>query len=111
MKKSLFGLAALPFLAGLALAGQPIQLGDAQLDKVTAGFQEINVLPTTAMAGYEVTAGDPRAPITLQTPGADPHTFCLGCPPFPLNMAGADYESPLPSFDRNAIPGVGLFRE
>lgn len=38
MKKLLFGLAALPFLAGVASAAQPVQLSDAQMDRVTAGF-------------------------------------------------------------------------
>lgn len=35
MKKLLFGLAALPFLAGVSLAAEP--LSDAQMDRVTAG--------------------------------------------------------------------------
>jgi hypothetical protein len=35
MKKTLIGLAILPFLAGTVLAGQP--LTDKQMDKVTAG--------------------------------------------------------------------------
>jgi len=35
MKKTLMGVAILPFLAGTALAGQP--LTDKQMDKVTAG--------------------------------------------------------------------------
>lgn len=38
MKKLLYGLAALPFLAGVALADQPVQLSDTQMDKITAGF-------------------------------------------------------------------------
>jgi len=38
MKTLLCGLAALPFLAGVALAGQPVQLSDNQMDKVSAGF-------------------------------------------------------------------------
>jgi len=37
MKKLALGLAVLPFLAGGALAGQP--LTDKQMDTVTAGFQ------------------------------------------------------------------------
>lgn len=37
MNKFASGLAVLPFLAGGALAGQP--LTDNQMDKVTAGFQ------------------------------------------------------------------------
>jgi hypothetical protein len=35
MNKLLFGLAALPFLAGVALAAEP--LSDLQMDRVTAG--------------------------------------------------------------------------
>jgi len=38
MKKLLFGLAALPFVAAVALADQPVQLSDNQMDKLTAGF-------------------------------------------------------------------------
>ena len=38
MKKLLYGLAALPFLADVALADQPVQLSDNQMDKITAGF-------------------------------------------------------------------------
>jgi hypothetical protein len=38
MKRFLFGLAALPFLAGVSLAGQPVPLSDTQMDRVTAGF-------------------------------------------------------------------------
>lgn len=37
MNKFTLGLAVLPFLAGPALAGQP--LTDKQMDNVTAGFQ------------------------------------------------------------------------
>lgn len=38
MKRLLFGLVALPFLAGVSLAAQPVPLSDTQMDKVTAGF-------------------------------------------------------------------------
>jgi hypothetical protein len=38
MKKWLFGVAVLPLLTGLALAKDPVQLTDGQMDKVTAGF-------------------------------------------------------------------------
>jgi hypothetical protein len=37
MKRLLVGIAALPFLAGVASAAQPMPLSDAQMDKVTAG--------------------------------------------------------------------------
>jgi len=38
MRKLLLGLAVLPFLAGVSLAGQPQALTDQQMDKVAAGF-------------------------------------------------------------------------
>jgi hypothetical protein len=38
MKRFLYGLAALPFLAGVSLAAQPVPLSDKQMDTVTAGF-------------------------------------------------------------------------
>jgi len=38
MNKLLCGLTVLPFLAGVALADQPLQLSDKQMDNVTAGF-------------------------------------------------------------------------
>jgi len=37
MKKLLVGLAAVPFLAGIAIAGQPMPLSEVQMEKVTAG--------------------------------------------------------------------------
>ena len=44
MKKLLCALAALPFLAGIALADQPVQLNDKQMDKVTAGFTDFETI-------------------------------------------------------------------
>ena len=38
MKRLLYAVAALPFLAGVALAGEPMALSDGQMDAVTAGF-------------------------------------------------------------------------
>jgi hypothetical protein len=39
MKKALFGLLALPLLTGAAMAAQqPVQLTNAQMDHVTAGW-------------------------------------------------------------------------
>jgi hypothetical protein len=38
MKRLFFGLAVLPFLAGVSLAAQPVPLSDTQMDAVTAGF-------------------------------------------------------------------------
>jgi hypothetical protein len=45
MKKLLLGLAALPFIASVAMAGQPTRLSDNQMDKVTAGNLVIVLTP------------------------------------------------------------------
>lgn len=47
MKKTFMGMAILPFLASIALAGQP--LTDKQMDKVTAGhdFQALELTNST----------------------------------------------------------------
>jgi ribulose-5-phosphate 4-epimerase/fuculose-1-phosphate aldolase len=42
MKKVLMGLAVLPFLTGVAAAGQP--LTNQQMDQVTAGFVSIVIV-------------------------------------------------------------------
>ena len=47
MSKLLFGLAALPFLAGVASAGQP--LTDTQMDVVTAGFSATSLAMATSL--------------------------------------------------------------
>jgi hypothetical protein len=49
MKKVLMGLAALPFLAGVAAAGQP--LTDQQLDRVTAGFTATSIADAEGVVG------------------------------------------------------------
>ena len=62
MKKLLVGLAALPFLAGVAMAGQPVPLSDAQMDKVTAGLE---VFFTFSGNGFTaVLANDMAVPTT-----------------------------------------------
>jgi len=49
MKKVLMGLAALPFLVGVAGAGQP--LTDQQLDRVTAGFTSTSIADAQGLVG------------------------------------------------------------
>lgn len=49
MKKVLMGLAALPLLAGVASAGQP--LTDQQLDRVTAGFTSFATADAEGLVG------------------------------------------------------------
>jgi hypothetical protein len=47
MKKMLLGLAALPFMAGAAMAGHP--LTPAQMDGVTAGFTSIAIADASGL--------------------------------------------------------------
>jgi hypothetical protein len=49
MKKVLMGLAVLPFLAGVAAAGQP--LTDQQMDRVTAGFTATSIADAEGLVG------------------------------------------------------------
>jgi hypothetical protein len=59
MKKLLCGLAALPLLAGVALA-QPLQLTNNQMDKVTAGFAYAELdLGNTSQVTLSVYQGTP----------------------------------------------------
>jgi hypothetical protein len=50
MRALLRSVAALPFFTGIALAQQPVQLTNSQMDKVTAGFLEIDLSNTSATA-------------------------------------------------------------
>jgi hypothetical protein len=49
MKKVLMGLAALPFLAGVAVAGEPLTA--KQMDRVTAGFSAISIADAEGLVG------------------------------------------------------------
>jgi hypothetical protein len=49
MKKVLMGMAALPFLAGAAAAGQP--LTNQQMDRVTAGFSSVAIADAEGLVG------------------------------------------------------------
>jgi hypothetical protein len=57
MKRLLYGLAALPLLAGVALAQEPVQLSNQQMDQVTAGWDLLEIdqsnTSLTAVAVYQ----------------------------------------------------------
>ncbi len=61
MKRLLAGVVALPFLAGVALAGKPVPLNDTQMDKVTAGFDfkelDVSNVSATLVLVYEPSYG------------------------------------------------------
>ena len=71
MNKLLLGLAVLPFMAGVTMAGQPTVLGDSQMDKVTAGGTTVIFSP-----GGVAPVGEPIGPyswitISPSLPGSD----------------------------------------
>jgi len=76
MNKTLMGLVVLPFLAGTALAGEP--LTDKQMDKVTAGhtFQALELTNSTFVS---IAIDTP-----LLAPPAVPPTLLVGNVVLPL---------------------------
>jgi len=51
MKTLFMALAALPLLAGAAVAGQHQPLNDRQMDKVTAGFTALSIADAEGLVG------------------------------------------------------------
>jgi hypothetical protein len=74
MKSFLYGLAVLPFLAGVALAGEPMQLSDKQMDRVTAGF-DISELDVSNTSWVYVSVDQFPNPVT----GVSSHDCPNGC--------------------------------
>ncbi|HUK07919.1 MAG TPA: hypothetical protein VLX09_08640 [Stellaceae bacterium] len=114
MKKFILGLAVLPFLAGMSLAGQPQPLTDQQMDKVAAGFDfvetDINNVGALSVQidepsnppSVSVTTGEP--PVTTIVPvcgnGASSNCF--------INISGTHYPSGVQSFQLYAAFGPGF---
>ena len=67
MKRFLYGLAVLPFLAGVSLAAQPVALSDSQMDRVTAGFDFAEAHITNV--GTVSVGVDEPAPVASATTG------------------------------------------
>lgn len=72
IKTIVCGVASLSLFAGAAMAQQPVQLTSEQMDKVTAGFLEIDVSNTSATA----VSLFQRAYLTEPTPN---FINCPGC--------------------------------
>jgi len=96
MRKLLLGLAVLPFLAGVSLAGQPQALTDQQLDKVSAGFDfaemDVNNVGATATL------------VNIPDVSSD---VCSGSSCF-LAVNGTHYPSGVVSFQLYAAFGPGF---
>jgi hypothetical protein len=74
MKKLFIGLAAVPFLAGVAMAGQPTPLSDSAMDQVTAGAEnapiEIKAESIVSLSADEILDVH-TALISISIPGED----------------------------------------
>ena len=65
MKKLILGLAAVPLLAGTALAAQP--LSDQQMDAVTAGFSAFSTADAQALGKIVATLSATVASVNVVT--------------------------------------------
>ncbi len=55
MKKLLLGVAILPFLAGITMAQEPTKLTGVQMDKVTAGWDLLEIVASnTSLTGVSI---------------------------------------------------------
>ena len=66
MKKVLMGLATLPFLAGVAMAGEV--LTSQQMDRVTAGFTAISIADAEGLVGGNSTVLTTTATVSQVVP-------------------------------------------
>ena len=101
MRKLLLGLAVLPFLAGVSLAGQPQPLTDQQMDKVAAGFDfaELDV----NNVGQTLVEVNHAAVFGVSSSGA-----AIGCgSDCFLSITGTTYPSGVQSFQLYAAFGPG----
>ena len=60
MKKLFIGLAAVPFLAGVAMAGQPTPLSNSAMDQVTAGAENAPIEIKAEIDSKPFRRRDPR---------------------------------------------------
>jgi hypothetical protein len=88
MKKLLLGLATLPFIAGVAMAGQPALLSDGQMDKVTAGFQGTVTIAIPADALADIKA-DSVADISIGGEIVSFPAYPTSIPPTTVTVTGS----------------------
>jgi len=113
MKKVLMGVAALPFLAGVATAGQP--LTDQQLDRVTAGFNATSIGDAQGLVGESGLLFTSTATLAEVAPFAT-RTVTVATPVGPVtgeisstlfkSVAAAQSTSLTSSITPGAIPGL-----
>jgi len=69
MKKLLLGLAALPFVAGVAMAGEPAPLSDSQMDQVTAGDVVVFTFAAGGSGNFSINGTSFEGPSFAIAPG------------------------------------------
>ncbi|HUK07869.1 MAG TPA: hypothetical protein VLX09_08390 [Stellaceae bacterium] len=100
MKNLLLGLAVLPFLASVSMAGHPQALTDPQMDKVAAGF-DFDEYDTSNGGQVRVLVNEPNLfPAGGGCP-INPSTSCF------LSISGTKYPSGVQSFQLYAVFGPG----
>jgi len=97
MKKLLIGLAALPFLAGVASADEPTLLNNAQMDRVTAGTNIQEIQPESTSLNLQGLQSQTSI-INLQGLQSQSTSF---------NLQGL--QSPLTSFNFQGLQSVSSF--
>jgi hypothetical protein len=82
MRQLFLGLASLPFIASVAMAGQQVALSDTQMDKVTAGDFTFSTLLIPAdsilKAPVPITLGSFSATYNLSYPNNPEHVIAKG---------------------------------
>jgi len=101
MKKLLLGLAALPFVAGVAMAGEPAPLSDSQMDQVTAGVVVVFTFQAggsgnftingTTFEGTSPNLGPPNTRVTTSSPSLDGREK----PGLPITVVAAQNAPPI----------------
>ena len=67
MKRLLLGLAVLPFLAGMTVAQEPTKLTGVQMDKVTAGWDLLQLTQSNTSQTLVAIYQEPSNTITCPT--------------------------------------------
>jgi hypothetical protein len=103
MRKVLMALAALPFMAGVAMAGQP--LTDQQMDRVTAGFSALSVADAEGLVGESGIVLTTTASLSQVLPFA---TATMGETSSTLikSLSAAQSSTVTSSFPPSPIPGL-----
>ena len=104
MKKVLMGLAVLPFLAGIAAAGEP--LTNQQMDRVTAGFNALSIADAEGIVGESGIVLTTTASLSQELPAA---SATLGEAHSTLykSLAAAASSTVTSTYTPTAIPGLG----